>query len=321
MGRGRRGTEECLKASQWRSCPFSVCREEGKLQMSLIEISNSNLYSSLRNRLQSSSIRRAYWAVGNRETLLSSVREEDFYRKLFADLQRDDLIFDIGANVGSKADIFLRLGARVVAAEPDATCQKILRDRFLRYRLRRQPITLIHKAVSCKVGTATMWIDGPGSAVNTMDPRWADHLKESKESFKYAHCGLEFSHSRTVETTTVEELVNLYGVPYFVKIDVEGHELSVIRGMRRPVPLLSFEVNLSTFRLDGIECVRALSRLGSDGRFNYTADCCSGLALAEWLGAEDFCSELELCSDETIEVFWKSNCALSAPKHLLKRSA
>ena len=89
-----------------------------------------------------------------------------------------------------------------------------------------------------------MWIDGPGSAVNTITRKWADELKESKDSFKYEHYGLDFSRSKSVETTTVEELANLHGVPVFVKIDVEGHELSVLHGMRRPVPFLSFEVNL-----------------------------------------------------------------------------
>lgn len=266
--------------------------------------------SAIRNRLKSSSIRRVYWTIANRKTLLSSDREEGFYRGLLKGFRRGDIIFDIGANEGSKTDTFLRLGARVVAVEPDEACQQILRDRFLRYRLRPRPVTLVGKAVSDRVGTEKMWIDGPGSAVNTLNRQWADHLKETKDSFMFAHCGLEFSRSKLVETTTAEDLVNQYGLPFFIKIDVEGHELSVLKGMRRPVPFLSFEVNLSTFRHEGIECVRALSELGPDGCFNYTPDCCSGLVLGEWLGAEGFCSVLGLCSDETIEVFWRNDFAL-----------
>jgi FkbM family methyltransferase len=276
-----------------------------------IGMSVSEFCSSLRNRLQSSSIRRAYQAVGNRKSHLSGLREKAFYRELLVGLQRDDLIFDIGANVGSKTDIFLSLGARVVAVEPDDACQRIIGDRFLRFRFMPRSVSIVGKAVSEKAGTERILVDGPGSAVNTMNPEWADHLKQNRVSFKYAHCGLKFSQSKLVETTTVEELVSLYGVPYFVKIDVEGHELSVLRGMRRPVPILSFEVNLSVLRHEGVECVRVLSRLGQDGRFNYTPDCCSGLALRDWVGAEKFCSTLGLCSDETIEVFWRSNCGVA----------
>src|SRR5258708_708572 len=179
------------------------------------------LYSSLRHRLQSSFVRSVYWAITRRETLVSRQREEDFYRKLLVGLQRDDLIFDIGANMGEKTDVFLRLGARVVSVEPDDACRAILRDRFLQYRLRPRPVTLVGKAVSDKTGTEQMWIDGPGSAVNTISRKWADQLKENKENFKHGHCGLEFSCSEPVETTTVEELIKMHGVRYFIKIDVE----------------------------------------------------------------------------------------------------
>lgn len=283
-------------------------RDEGVLIVSKQLKSAPALFSSLRHRLQSSFVRRIYWAVANRETLVSRQREEDFYRKLLVGMQRGDLIFDIGANMGDKTDVFLKLGARVLSVEPDDACTAVLRDRFLHYRLRPRPVTLVGKAVSDKIGTEQMWIDGPGSAVNTISRKWADQLKENKQNFKYGHCGLEFSHSEAVQTTTIEELIKLQGAPFFIKIDVEGHELSVLLGLQRPVPYLSFEVNLRAFRQEGIECVRVLRQLKSDGRFNYTPDCSSGLVLKEWLGSEECCTVLGSCGDESIEVFWKSNC-------------
>jgi FkbM family methyltransferase len=272
-------------------------------------MSLTTCYSSLRHCLKSSSIRRTYWALAKRETLALSQREEEFYREFLTGLQRDDLIFDVGANEGAKTDIFLRLGARVVSVEPDDECQAILRDRFLHYGLKPRKVSLVGKAVSDTIGIEQMWIDGPASAVNTMSRKWADHLRDNKESFKYRHCGLDFSRSKSIETTTVEELTHAHGTPFFIKIDVEGHELSVLRGMQRPTPFLSFEVNLLTFRREGIECVQVLRRLAPEGRFNHTPDCCSGFVLREWLGSEEFCTVLGSCSEETIEVFWKSNCS------------
>jgi FkbM family methyltransferase len=218
-------------------------------------------------------------------------------------------VIDVGSNTGAKADVFLRLGARVVACEPDDANQAVLRDRFLRYRLKPRPVTVVGKAISDRVGIEKMWIDGPGSAVNTISRKWADHLKANSGNFQYEHFGLDFSRSKAVETTTLEDLVCQYGEPFFVKIDVEGHELSVIRGMRRPVPFLSFEVNLGPFRKEGIECVEVLNKLKPDGDFNYTPDCCSGLVLKEWLKFREFCGVVESSADETIEVFWRSNCS------------
>jgi FkbM family methyltransferase len=273
-------------------------------------IATTGWHAALRNRLKYSSIRRLYWAATKRETLISTQREQDFYRRLLVGLRHDDLIFDVGANQGAKTDIFLRLGARVVAVEPDEACHAILQDRFLRYRLKSRPVTLVGKAVSDGVGSIEMYIDGPGSALNTISLKWANYLKENKEHFEWQHCGLDFSRRKRVATTTVEELTSLYGMPFFVKIDVEGHELSVLRGIQRPIPFLSFEVNMRAFRDEGIQCVQTLSRLKPDGYFNYTPDCSSGLVLKEWLGSDKFCAVFESCADETVEVFWRSGASI-----------
>jgi hypothetical protein len=95
-------------------------------------------------------------------------------------------------------------------------------------------------------------------------------------------------------------------VPFFVKIDVEGHELSVLRGMKRVVPYLSFEVNLPEFRVEGLESVRLLGNLAGDGRFNYTNDCRRGLLLKNWIAADEFTTVLASCAERSIEVFWKT---------------
>jgi hypothetical protein len=79
-----------------------------------------------------------------------------------------------------------------------------------------------------------------------------------------------------------------------------------LRGMQRPVPYLSFYVNLPDFRLEGLECVRVLERLASDGEFNYTPDCRGGLVLKQWRRADEFSAILDSCTDASMEVFWKT---------------
>jgi FkbM family methyltransferase len=244
-----------------------------------------------------------YWSISDRRIIEDRQREVAFYRSLLGGFRRGDLIFDVGANHGYKSDIFLRLGAKVVAVEPDESCQAVLKEKFLKYRLRKKPLLLVAKAVSDRSSVRQMWVDAPGSALNTLSQKWAETLRNDQTRFGHT---LSFGQWKDVETVSIEQLVATHGSPFFVKIDVEGHELSVLRGMQRPVPYVSFEVNLPEFRLEGLECVRALAHLATGGKFNYTTDCRRGLLFKDWLGAEEFSSVLSSCTDNSIEVFWRT---------------
>ena len=256
-------------------------------------------------RLRESSIHDLYRRVADKDWILARDRQMDFYRRLLPELRHGDLIFDVGANEGLKTDLFLRMGARVVAIEPDETNQLILKERFVKFRLARRPVVIVGKAVSDRNMIESMWIDGPGSAVNTLSQKWATTLSGNKARHAYNHFGLDFVQHRTVETTTLEELIAVHGRPLFIKIDVEGYELNVIRGLRHPVPYLSFEVNLPEFRPEGLQCVALLGGLAVNSKFNYAVDCERGLALERWLPLNEFLQVLEQCAENTIEVFWK----------------
>lgn len=245
-----------------------------------------------------------YWSLSDRRIIEDRREEIDFYRNLLGGFRKGDLIFDVGANQGYKADIFLRLGATVVAVEPDETGQEILRQKFLKYRLKRKRLVIVSKAVSERNSTETMWIDAPGGAKNTLSQKWAKSLRDDDRRFGQR---LNFGQLKKVETISIEQLITAHGSPFFVKIDVEGHELSVLRGMQRPVPYLSFEVNLPEFRPEGLECIQVLGRLAEDGMFNYTSDCRRGLVLRQWLAKEEFSAVLDACADDSIEVFWKTS--------------
>ena len=261
--------------------------------------------AGLYHRLRTSSIHDIYRGVADKTWILARDRHIDFYRRVLPELRHGDLIFDVGANEGLKTDLFLRMGARVVAIEPDETNQLILQERFVKLRLARRPVVIVGKAVSDKNTIESMWIDGPGSAVNTLSQKWATTLRGNKERHTYGHCGLDFVQRRTVETTTLEDLITVHGHPFFIKIDVEGYELNVIRGLRQAVPYLSFEVNLPEFRPEGLQCVALLGDLAVDGKFNYAVDCERGLALERWLDSSEFLHVLEQCAESTIEIFWK----------------
>jgi FkbM family methyltransferase len=274
----------------------ALLRLKSHLQRSLGEL-------GVYERVRASWVYDFYWSLADRQVIDDRRSEVDFYRDLLKGFRRGDLIFDVGANRGYKTDIFLRLGASVVAVEPDEVSQDILKQRFLAYRLKKRSLVVVGKAVSDRTSIETLWIDTPGSAKNTLSRKWAETLRGDDRRFGQR---VGFERAKEIETVSIAQLINAHGFPFFVKIDVEGHELSVLRGMQRPVPFLSFEVNLPEFRPEGLECIGVLARLRGDGEFNYSSDCRRGLALEKWLRAKEFSLVLDSCTDPSVEVFWRT---------------
>jgi FkbM family methyltransferase len=256
----------------------------------------------LYERAKASFLYQLYWRIANKEVIDTRDREVQFYQNLLKGFRTGNVIFDIGASKGFKTEIFLRLGAKVIAVDPDETNQEALKEKFLKYRIVKKPVLIVGKAVSDKNGFDTFWMDASGSAKNTLNEKWVRTLRVDENRFG---ARLSFKQSVVVETITLEKLIKQYGLPFFVKIDVEGHEANVLNGLARPVPYLSFEVNLPEFRDEGLNCIELLEKLASHGRFNYMIGSNPKL-VDHWIAAQEFRDVLELCAEESIEVFWKT---------------
>ncbi len=50
-------------------------------------------------------------------------KKKRFYSEL---IKKNDLCFDIGANIGSKSKLFIKTGAKVIAFEPQSSCFEVL---------------------------------------------------------------------------------------------------------------------------------------------------------------------------------------------------
>ncbi len=69
-----------------------------------------------------------------------------------------------------------------------------------------------------------------------------------------------------VPVTTLDALIERHGLPRFCKLDVEGFEAEVLRGLSQPIPLLSFEYVPAAIEV-ACEAVALLAALGPY-RFN-----------------------------------------------------
>ncbi len=144
-------------------------------------------------------------------------------------ISKDSLCFDIGANVGDRTALFLKLGAKVVAVEPQSRCRKTLNKKY-----GKSPrVSLVFKGVSDKPGYAYLAICPQDNTLSTLSKDWQ---KESRFSSTHA-----WTDQEKVELTTLDTLIKDFGLPEFCKIDVEGHEDKVILGLSQSIPLISFE--------------------------------------------------------------------------------
>lgn len=153
------------------------------------------------------------------------------------------LVFDVGANRGEMTATFLELGARVVAVEPTPDLAALVGRR---YRSKRLAVEAC--AIGAEPGTATLHL-GSYDEHSTLSDEWKDLVPD------------RWAGSIEVPVRTLDQLIAGHGVPDFVKIDVEGFELQVLRGLSRPVPALSFEFRSDMTAL-ALECMEALLGLG-----------------------------------------------------------
>ena len=264
--------------------------------------------AGLYERIKGSCLYDTYWRVADPRIVEQRKQELAFFRKTLVGFRKNDLIFDIGANRGVKAEIFLKLGARVIAVDPDVSNQKTLTEHFLAYRLRKKPVVVVGKAVSDRNGHETFWVSEPGFEMNTLNAKWAETLKKDPARFG---CTFEFREKRQVETITLERSISTYGRPFYIKIDVEGYEPNVLKGLQTAVPYLSFEVNLPDFKSEGEQCIVRLREIAANGVFN----CAVGdrLMFSDWMSHDAFAKAFAEIKETSVEVFWRS-CLPSQPR-------
>lgn len=169
-------------------------------------------------------------------------------------VREHSLVFDVGAREGSRAELFLNLGARVVAVEPNPDLVQKLRDKF-----------------------------GDDERVVLVDAALDSHSASEARP-------IGDDCAKWAKVTTLDQLIARFGTPDFCKLAVDGSELQVLSGLSMAIASLSF--GYTRWQLDdALRCVRRLENLGPY-RFNFSAKGAAELACSAWATSEQICQIL-----------------------------
>jgi FkbM family methyltransferase len=183
--------------------------------------------------------------------------------------------------VGDRIGSFRRLGARVVALEPQPLCARAIRALY-----GGDPeVTLVEAACSDRPGRLTLRINSANPTVSTAS---ADFIGAADGAGGWE--GQVWDEEIEVAATTLDALIARFGVPAFAKIDVEGLEDAVLAGLSQGLPALSFE--FTTIQRDvALRCLDRLAALGAYG-FDIALGESQALTFGRWVSKDEMAARI-----------------------------
>lgn len=192
-----------------------------------------------------------------------------------------DVCFDVGAHVGNRVRVWNRLGARVVAMEPQPQCMRLLQ----RWYGGQPNVVLLEQALGATPGTQTLWISRRTPTVSTTSYAWLATVQHA-DGFS----SVRWDRQARIVVTTLDALIAQHGEPAFCKIDVEGGELDVLRGLTHPLKALSFEYLPAAIDV-AHGCIKRLGQLAAY-EYNWAVGEWPWLRSRTWLSPQQMATQL-----------------------------
>jgi FkbM family methyltransferase len=202
------------------------------------------------------------------------------------------LIFDIGANKGEKTDVFITKAEKVICFEPNPDLAKLLKEKYA-----NKNVIVNDVAVSDSIGEKIFSIANVDT-ISTLEDDWITNSRFSNREYTW-------DKKITVKTTTLDQIIEEYGIPDYVKIDVEGHEHRVLLPFTKLIPNTIFSFEWSEEHKSKI--ISILNHVHSLGYDKFAATIIDNLVFEEQLspywGSFDMMSRLESLDENRKELF------------------
>jgi len=139
------------------------------------------------------------------------------------------LLFDIGANVGLWALNNYTATTKIISVEASPTTFLTLQK-----NTSGKDITCLNYAVTNSSDPTVNFFESSANVLSTLDESW---LNDPSSRFfnKTTYKKIE------VNAITLDKLIDDYGIPDLLKVDVEGAENIVLKSLTRKVPIVCFE--------------------------------------------------------------------------------
>lgn len=155
-----------------------------------------------------------------------------------------DLIYDIGMNNGDDTAFYLSLGYKVIAVEAAPNLVDIAAKRFKSF-IEENKLQILNIGISDSEGSMPFYI-------NKHDSGW------SSFDMNLGRRGGSGYDIINVKTKTLAQLINEYGVPHYLKVDIEGYDHIAINSLLNCVEKPTF----ISIELYSIEEIILLGQLG-----------------------------------------------------------
>jgi FkbM family methyltransferase len=171
----------------------------------------------------------------------------------------------------------------VICIEPQPICVKRLWKRFGK----NANVVIVEAALDEKEGVGELAVCEQEPTISTMSQRWRSEGRFAGKN--------EWTKTVPVAVTTLDCLIARYGTPAFCKIDVEGFEVLVLKGLSQPIPVISFEFTREFFS-DAKTCIDHLLSIGP-AAFNVSFGESMTLLCEPWVHPDELHERLEAEED------------------------